>query len=724
MLKDFHRVWTPSRRAMLRGGAAAGAGLVVAFNFPSRQALGQAAPPAAAANPATAFVRIGADNTVTVIAKHLEMGQGAYTGLATVLAEELDADWNAVRVESAPSDPAKYNNLSWGPVQGTGGSSSLANSFMQLRKAGATARAMLVSAAARMWGVKAEEVTVANGVVSHAKTKRNFTFGQLAANAAGMPVPADVKLKDPKDWKLIGSETTRRVDGKAKTTGTAQFAIDVRLPGMLTAVVARPPLFGATVAKFDAAKAKAIPGVRHVVQIPSGVAVVADHTWAAMKGRDALAVVWDESKAEKRGSKEILAEYRALGEKPGRVAVKKGDVAAALTGAAHTIEARFDFPYLAHAPMEPLDAVVRLTPNGCEIWAGHQIQTLDQMQAAAILGLKPEQVKLNTTLAGGSFGRRANAASDFVVEAVHIARAIRGVAPVRLLWTREDDIRGGRYRPLMHHWMRAAVGPDHMPVAWHHRIVGQSILGGTPFAMMIKDGIDATSVEGASNLPYAIPNLQVELHTTQVGVPVLWWRSVGSTHTAFATEVMIDELARAVGKDPVDYRLTLLKSHPRHRDVLALAAAKSDWGKALPKGRFRGVAVHESFNSYVAEVAEVSVAGDGSFKVERVTCAVDCGIAVNPDVVRAQMEGGIGYGLSAALGEALTLDGGKVVQSNFHDYTPMRIGDMPKVDVHIIRSSAPPTGVGEPGVPPIAPAVANALALASGKQYRALPLRT
>ena len=402
MLKDLHRVWAPSRRAMLRGGAAAGAGLVVAFNVPGRQALGQAAPPAAG-NFATAFVRIGADNTVTVIAKHLEMGQGTYTGLATVLAEELDADWSTVRVESAPSDPTKYNNLSWGPVQGTGGSSSLANSFMQLRKAGATARAMLVSAAARMWGVKPEEVTVANSVVSHTKSKRKFTFGQLAVNAAGMPVPADPKLKDPKDWKLIGSEVPRRVDSKAKTTGAAQFAIDVRLPGMLTAIVARPPLFGATVAKFDAAKAKAVQGVRHVVQIPSGVAVVADNTWAAMKGREALTVQWDDSKAEKRGSKEILAEYRALGETAGPVAKKEGDVAAAFAGAAKTIDARFDFPYLAHAPMEPLDAVVRLTPNACEIWAGHQIQTLDQAMAAGVLGLKPEQVKLNTTLAGGSF---------------------------------------------------------------------------------------------------------------------------------------------------------------------------------------------------------------------------------------------------------------------------------------------------------------------------------
>jgi isoquinoline 1-oxidoreductase beta subunit len=500
--------------------------------------------------------------------------------------------------------------------------------------------------------------------------------------------------------------------------------MDVRLPGMLTAVVARAPLFGGTVKSFDAAKAKAVPGVRHVVQIPTGVAVVAENTWAAIKGREALAIQWDDSKAEKRGTRELMEEYHRLADQAGPVAAKRGDIAAGFSSAAKTVEARFDFPYLAHAPMEPLDCVVRLMPTSCEIWAGDQFQTIDQANAAAALGLKPQQVKINTVFAGGSFGRRATITSDYVAEGVQVARALKGVAPVRLVWTREDDIRGGRYRPLTHHWLKAAIGADGMPAAWQHRIVTQSILGGTPFeAMMVKDGIDATSVEGASTLPYAIPNFQVELHTAKAGVPVLWWRSVGSTHTAFSTEVLIDELARAVGKDPVNYRLTLLKEHPRHAAVLALAADKAGWGKALPAGRFRGVAVHESFRSYVAEVAEVSVAGDGSFKVERVVCAVDCGIAVNPDVIRAQMEGGIGYGLSAALAEQVTLVGGKVVQSNFHDYTPLRITDMPKVEVHIVRSTAAPTGVGEPGVPPVAPAVANALAGARNKPVRALPLR-
>jgi isoquinoline 1-oxidoreductase beta subunit len=720
MLRNFARDIAPSRRTLLRTGAAAGAALVIGFHLPLRRAAAQTAAAAPAPN---AFVRIAADDTVTVISKHLEMGQGTYTGLATILAEELDADWSQIRVESAPADASRYNNLAFGPIQGTGGSSAIANSFEQLRKAGAAARTMLVTAAAQAWSVPAGEITVAAGVIRHARSGRSARFGEFAAAAARLPVLAEVALKDPKDWKLIGAALPR-VDSVAKTTGKAEFALDVRLPNMLTAVVMRPPLFGATVKSFDAARARAVPGVRHVVQIANGVAVVAEHTWAALKGREALAVEWDESKAERRGSKELLEEYRALADKPGAVAAQRGDVAAALSGAAKSFDARFDFPFLAHAPMEPLDCVVRLTPMGCEIWSGDQFQTIDQLNAARVLGLEPDQVKINTVFAGGSFGRRATATSDYIVEAVQIARALRGVAQVRLVWTREDDIRGRRYRPLYHHWLKAALGADGKPVAWHHRIVGQSIFAGTPMAAMVKNGVDPTSVEGASNLPYAVPNFQVELHTTEVGVPILWWRSVGSTHTAFSTEVLMDELARAASKDPVTYRLELLKEHPRHHAVLSLAADKAGWGNELPKGRYRGVALHESFNSYVAEVAELSVAGDGSFKVERVVCAVDCGIAINPDVIRAQMEGGVGYGLSAALGEAITLEGGKVVQSNFHDYTPLRIDDMPKVEVHIVRSSAPPTGVGEPGVPPIAPAVANALAVATGKPIRTLPLRS
>jgi isoquinoline 1-oxidoreductase subunit beta len=713
-----------ARRDFLRSGVA----LTVAFYLP--QARGQISAPgktaAAAAVQAelvpNAFVRIGADNSVTVMAKHVEMGQGTYTGLATLVAEELDADWQQVRVEGAPADAGRYNNLFWGPTQGTGGSTAIANSYEQLRKAGATARAMLISAAAETWRVPAAEITVSNGMLSH-KSGRKTSFGALAEKAAAMPVPSDVKLKEPQQFRFIGKRVPRK-DSRAKTNGTAQFTIDVKLPGMLTAVVAHAPLYGAKVRSFDAAKTKGIPGVMNVVQIPSGVAVLATHFWSAKQGRDALSVEWDESGASKAGSAELMAQYKALAVKPGLPALKSGDVDKALAGAAKTIDAAFEFPYLAHSAMEPMNCVIQLKDGACEVWNGEQFQTVDQANVAAVLGLKPPQVKLNMLYAGGSFGRRANPQSDYLVEAAHIVKAINGAAPVKLQWTREDDTRAGYFRPLYFHTMRAGLDRQGNVVAWQHRIVGQSILAGTPFEpMMVKDGIDATSVEGASNLPYQIPNMLVDLHTTKGGVPVQWWRSVGSTHTAFSTETLIDELAAAAGQDPVAFRRTMLAKHARHRGVLDLAAAKAGWGKPLPKGRARGVAVHESFNTFVAQVAEVTVLGKGAFRVDRVVCAVDCGVAVNPDVIRAQMEGGIGYGLSAALHGAITLKDGRVEQSNFHDYRPLRINEMPRVEVYIVPSNEKPTGVGEPGVPPVAPAVANALAAATGQRLRKLPLR-
>ena len=703
------------RRAFLKAGAAAGAALVVEFRFLPRGVA--AATDAFAPN---AFLRIAPDNTVTVVAKHLEMGQGSHTGLATIVAEELDADWSQVRVEAAPSDPTRYNNLLWGPVQGTGGSSAMANSWAQLRTAGATARAMLRSAAAQKWGVPAEGLTVDKGVVSHAASGRKATFGELASAAAGLPVPAEVPLKDPKDWKLIG-KAAPRVDSKAKTDGSARFTLDVYLPDMLTAVIARPPLFGATVKKVDKTAALKVPGVTDVVEVPAGVAVLGKGFWAARKGREALKVEWDETKAEHRGTAELLAEYRALTEKPGLKARTDGDVAAGLASAAKTFEATYEFPYLAHAPMEPLDCVVKLTGDRCEVWAGSQIQTLDQGTIAHVLGIGPEKVELHTLLAGGSFGRRATPVADVAGEAASVVKAIAGRAPVKLVWTREDDIRGGLYRPLFVHRFRAGLDASGRIVAWEHRIVGQSFLKGTPFGGLIKDGIDATSVEGGSTLPYAIPNLGVELHSPEVGVPTLWWRSVGSSHTAFSTETFLDELAKAAGRDPFELRKELLDKHPRHRGVLELAAAKAGWGSPLPAGRGRGIAVHESFGSYVANVVEVSLRKDGLPKVERVVCAVDCGIAVNPDVVRAQMEGGIGFGLGAALYGEITLDKGRVVQSNFHDYRSLRIDDMPQVEVHIVPSAEAPTGVGEPGVPCIAPAVANALFQLTGKRIYRLP---
>ncbi|NMG32266.1 xanthine dehydrogenase family protein molybdopterin-binding subunit [Aromatoleum evansii] len=722
------RIENVSRRDFLKAGAGLTLGLALPGAERAFAAAAKGPQGGEAAFSPNAFVRIGSDNRVTVVAKHLEMGQGTYTGLATLVAEELDADWAQVVVEGAPADAKRYNNLLWGPSQGTGGSTAIANSFEQMRHAGASARAMLVQAAAARWKVPVGEIRVKAGVVSHAKSGRKASFGELAEAAAKQPVPQEVRLKDPKDFTLIGRHVPRK-DSVEKTTGRALFTQDVKLPGMLVAVVAHPPRFGATVRTVDERAARAVPGVLRVTRIPQGVAVLAHDYWTAKTGRDALQIEWDDSKAYRGSTEQILADYRKLAATPGLVARHDGDADKALGEGAKTLEAEYAFPYLAHAPMEPLNCVMRLDAQGCEVWNGEQFQTGDQHALAAFFGLKPEQVKLNMLYAGGSFGRRANPASDYVLETAHIVKAIRGEAPVKLVWSREDDMRGGYYRPLYLHRLRASLDAQGKPLAWSQRVVGQSILAGTPFeSAMVKDGIDATSVEGAANLPYAIPNLQVELHTTSkdVKVPVLWWRSVGSTHTAFAAEVFLDELATAAGADPVAYRQALLGGHPRHAGVLKLATDKAGWSKPLAPAqagkRGRGVAVHESFNSYVAQVVEVTVADDDSFKVDRVVCAVDCGIAVNPDVIRAQMEGGIGFGLSAALSGAITLKDGVVEQSNFHDYPVLRIDQMPAVEVHIVPSAAKPTGVGEPGVPPIAPALVNALFAATGKRIRTLPI--
>jgi isoquinoline 1-oxidoreductase beta subunit len=709
----------PSRRSLLKGGAATAAALVVGFQWEGRPRGARAAVVATGLAP-NAFVRIGPDDTVTVISKYTEMGQGVYTGVATVLAEELDADFGRIRMESAPVDLKLYINPAL-RMQGTGGSLSMAMSWQQLRNAGATARAMLVSAAAAEWGVKPESITVAKGVVTHAPSGRHAQFGELAAKAATLPEPANVQLKDPKDFTLIGQPHLPRLDSFDKTNGAAKFTLDVALPGMLVALVAHSPRFGGTVKSFDDKAARAIPGVVNVVRIPTGVAVIANGFWAAKRGRDSLKVEWDDAKAETRSSSEMMAAYRAAATGPGLNAKRVGDAQSAIAAAPHKLSAEFEFPYLAHAMMEPLDCVVRLTSQSCEIWSGTQMQSGDQKHVAALVGMAPEAVKINTLYAGGGFGRRGPFDSDYTMEAASVAKALgaNGV-PVKLIWTREDDIRGGKYRPMYFHSVEAGLDAKGNLVGWHHKVVGQSVLAGTP--MESPNGIDIASVDGLMDLPYAILNLSVELHTTKSAVTVNPMRSVGLTHTTFAIETFIDELAREAGQDPYAFRRTLLAKEPAWLAVLDLAATKAGWGGTLPAGTGRGIAISKFITTIVAQVAEVTVGGDGKITVDRVVCAVDCGIAINPDIVRAQMEGGVGFGLGAALHGAITLKDGVVVQSNFNDYHVLRMAEMPRVEVHILPSAEAPKGVGEPGVPPIGPAIANAVFAATGRRIRSLPI--
>jgi len=706
-----------SRRDLLKAGGA----LTVAFWLPS---LAEAASAAKGATfEPNAFLRITPDNVVTVIAKHVEMGQGAYSGLATIVAEELDADWGQVRVEGAPADAKRYNNLSWGPFQGTGGSSSLSNSFEQLQKAGATARAMLVTAAAQKWQVPASEITIESSIVKHQASNRSAKFGELVADAAKLPVPSDAKPKNPSQYKLIGKDIAR-VDAREKSTGTAIFTQDIKLPGMLTAVVAHPPRFGGKVKSVDDSAAKAVKGVVAVVPfetpVRSGVAVIAKDFWSARKGRDALKVEWDDTNAFHGSTDDLWKQYRALADQPGDSAKKAGDADKALASAARVIEATYEVPYLAHATMEPMNCVVRIGTNECEVWNGEQFQTGDQMALAKLLGLTPEQVQIHQLFAGGSFGRRANAFSDYLVETAAIAKGAGLKTPLKLVWTRENDMQAGFYRPMFLHKIKAGLDAQGNVIAWHHRIVGQSILAGTPFLGNAK--LDPASVEGAANLPYGIPNISVELHTPKVGVPVQWWRSVGSTHSAYAIECFIDEIAHATKKDPYALRRELLADQPRHLAVLDLLAKKSNWQGPRAKDEVFGIALHESFGSVVGEVAQLRRTADGP-KLQKVVCVVDCGLAVNPNIVAMQMESGIGYGLGATLTGAITLKDGVVEQSNFDDYSVLRMNQMPAVEVHIVPSMNKPSGVGEPGTPPIAPALVNALATYNGgKTIRSLPL--
>jgi isoquinoline 1-oxidoreductase subunit beta len=707
------------RRDFIRTGAAIGGGLMVSLYAPPLlDGTGGQVAAEGKDFAVNAFVRIGTDESVTVIAAHSEMGQGVYTSLPMLLNEELQADWSKIRVEPAPVDKA-YNHPVFG-MQMTGGSTTSPAEWERYRKMGATARMMLVEAAAGKWGVDAGSCKVEKGVVIHTATNRRATYGSLADAAAKLMPPANVPLKNPKDFTLVG-KPTRRLDTPSKTNGTAQFGLDVIVPGMLTAVVARPPVFGGKVAKVDAREALKVPGVKAVEQVPSGVAVIAEHFWPAKLGREKLKIDWDLGPNAGLSTEKMLRDFRETALKPGAIAKKTGDPEAALKTAAKTITAEYDVPYLAHAMMEPLNCVVDLRADNCEIWTGTQFETVDRASAAQVAGLPPEKVQIHTTLLGGGFGRRANPNSDFVVEAVHVAKAAK--APVKVVWTREDDIRGGWYRPMWHDRFVAGLDSNGDPIAWTHTIVGQSITQGTLFeAFTIKDGIDSTSVEGAADLLYGFPNLQVDLHSPKIGVPVQWWRSVGHSHTGFSVEAFFDEVAHAGGKDPYELRRKLLSNQPRMRAVLELAAQKANWGSKLPPGVGRGIATHFSFDSYVAQVVEASVE-KGAVKVHRVVCAVDCGLVINPDTVRAQMEGGIIFGLTAALKTEITLKDGRIEQSNFHDYQMLRMFESPEIEVHIVPSTENPTGVGEPGVPPVAPALANAIFAATGKRVRRLPIR-
>lgn len=708
----------PGRRKFLKDSAALMGGLVIGFYLPVKGGRAFAAEtPAAAVYPPNAFIRIAPDDSITIVVNKSEMGQGVYTSLPMLIAEELEAVWSRIRVESAPV-AAVYNHTGFG-MQMTGGSSSIPSSWEQLRRVGATARILLVRAAATQWGVAEGECHAENSRVLHAKTGQALTYGALAEAAARLALPQEVMLKPPQDFKLIG-KPVKRLDTPEKITGRAQFGLDVSLPGMLTVLVARSPVFGGRVRRFDATEARKMAGVQGVYQVPTGVAIAATGFWPAKTARELLEIEWDEGPGAALSSAKLREQYLELAKTPGLTARKEGDAVSALKLAGQSLSAEYMVPYLAHAAMEPLNVVVDLKPDHCAIWTGTQSQTMDHAMAAKTAGLKPEQVEIHTTYLGGGFGRRANPRSDFVIEAVQVAMAVGH--PVKVVWTREDDMRGGYYRPMWADHIEAAIGHDGKPVAWKHTIVGQSIVADTPFeAFMTKDGIDGTSVEGAANLPYAIPNIEVGLHSPKNPVPVQWWRSVGHSHTAFVVETMMDELAHLAGQDAVQYRLALLDKSPRHAGVLQLAAEKAGWGRTkLPAGHAHGVAVHQSFDSYVAEVAEVSVE-NGKLRVHRVVCAVDCGMVVNPDGVRQQIESAVVFGLSAALHGEITLENGRVVQSNFHDYAPLRFSEMPQIEVHIVASEAAPTGIGEPGTPPISPAVANAVFKLTGQRLRSMP---
>ncbi|MBB2918925.1 xanthine dehydrogenase family protein molybdopterin-binding subunit [Cupriavidus alkaliphilus] len=723
-------VATLDRRGFLKLTGLAGGGLALGV-APLAQAQEGGKPKAPPAAP-QAFLIIAPDNTVTVAVNRLEFGQGVHTALPMALAEELDADWRNVRAALAPAgDP--YKDPGFG-MQMTGGSTALNHSFQQYRELGARARAMLVAAAAQRWKVDPASCKVEQGVVTSGSQRA--TFGELAPAAMELPVPQQVTLKDPAQFRIVGKPTPR-LDARGKMEATTPFGIDTQIKGMVVAVVARPPRFGGKVKNFSADKARAVPGVRGVLQVPvdrggSGVAVIASGYWPAKMGRDALEVQWEDA-GSKVSSQALFDEYAKLAGQPGTVArAGEGDIAAAIQRAPRKIEADFRFPYLAHAPMEPLNCTLQPEVAGgkvqsVKVWVGSQFQTVDQAAVARTLGLAPDKVVLNTMMAGGGFGRRAVPTSDYIVEAANVLKAWVAAGhtePLKVVWSREDDIRGGYYRPLHLHRARVGLDAQGKVVGWQHTIVGQSILKGTPFEpFMVKNGVDATMTEGIVENDYDLP-LQMSVHHPQVDVPVLWWRSVGNTHTAFVKETLADEMAAAAKQDPVAFRLARLdeKKHARHRAALQLAVDKSGYGKRkLPKGHAWGVAVHESFSTVVAYVVDVSLV-KGEPRVHRVTAGVHANRVVNPLSAEAQIQGACVFGLAMTRpGFAIEIENGAVKNSNFPDYPPPRITDAPVVDVFFVPSQDNPTGLGEPGVPPIAPAVANALFTLTGKRQRQLP---
>ncbi len=701
-----------NRRDFIKVTSVAGAGLVIGFTLPAAlKKIGAAAASDGRFTP-NAWLRIDPDGSVTVTVAKSEMGQGVQTALPMIVAEELDADWSSIRIEQAIAD-ARYGHM------GTGGSTSVRTSWEPLRRAGALARQMLVTAAAQTWNVKTASCRTESGKVIHTPTNRVLRYGELVATAAELPVPTDVTLKDPKDFRIVGKRTLR-LDVPGKVDGSAQFGIDVKVPGMLYASVARCPVFGGKVQSFNAAKALAVSGVRRVVQVPSGIAVIAESTWTAMSGRDALEITWDEGSAATLTSAKIHDMLATGIEKPGAVAEESGDVAGALKGAAKKIEATYEVPFLAHATMEPMNCVADVRSDRCEVWAPTQNPQAAQQEAASITGLDESKVNVHTTLMGGGFGRRLNA--DFVSEAVQVSEAAG--APVKVTWSREDDMHHDWYRPASMHHLTGALDANGTLIAFTHRIVAPSIAGQrNPDS--VKGGLDHGAVEGAVKMPYDIPNVRIDYVMTNTAVPAGPWRAVYPTQNVFAMECFIDELARAAGQDPIKFRTRMMGKAPRMKGVLELAAEKAGWGNGLPKGHFLGAACSPPafYGSYAAEVAEVSVNADRTVRVHRFVCAVDCGPVVNPLTVEAQIEGGIVYGLSAALKGAITIDKGRVVQGSWDDYPILTIDEMPAIDVHIVKSTEPLGGIGEPPVPASFPAVANAVAAATGKPVRVLPIR-